>query len=220
MQLSDGRGFNRKYTFNMDYFKKIDTINKAYFLGFILADGCNTRRGLKITIQEDDADVLELFKKDINFTGFIKYGIKKEGNRKNQANFYIGSMQLSRDLEIIGIPPKKTLVAKFPDIPEEFYSHLIRGIFDGDGYVGIDKRSNNLRFSITGTLTLLEKITEILRKECNLGILKYNNQKDRNPIIKSFEYSGNNNCRKIYDYLYKDAEVFMKRKKEKFEMVL
>lgn len=32
-----------KYTYNKDYFKEIDSFEKAYWLGFLYADGCITR---------------------------------------------------------------------------------------------------------------------------------------------------------------------------------
>ena len=32
-----------KYVYNKDYFEKINTSEKAYWLGFLYADGCITR---------------------------------------------------------------------------------------------------------------------------------------------------------------------------------
>ena len=41
---------------------------------------------------------------------------------------------MCRDLEQYGIIPNKTLELKYPtNIPKEFETHLLRGMFDGDG---------------------------------------------------------------------------------------
>ena len=41
--------------------------------------------------------------------------------------------------------------------------------------------------------------------------------KDRVNNIRSLELGGNNQLKTLGDYLYKDATVFLKRKKEKFD---
>lgn len=59
--------------FNENYFEKIDTEDKAYFLGFIMADGCilKNRNTLKIIIHKKDKHILEDFSKCIDFKGSI-----------------------------------------------------------------------------------------------------------------------------------------------------
>jgi hypothetical protein len=53
--------------FNEDYFEIIDTPEKAYFLGFIFADGClidnpkEYRYKLNIKIHSKDEDILKKF---------------------------------------------------------------------------------------------------------------------------------------------------------------
>ena len=54
------------YNFNHNYFEKIDSPDKAYFLGLLAADGCVYRRKngsksqamIKLTLQEKDKDIL------------------------------------------------------------------------------------------------------------------------------------------------------------------
>src|SRR6478609_4633408 len=41
-------------TFNLNYFDKIDSKDKAYFLGLLMADGCNYTKGFTISLQEED----------------------------------------------------------------------------------------------------------------------------------------------------------------------
>ena len=59
---------NRKYFFNESIFDNIDTAEKAYWIGFITADGyINEKRGwLSIQLQYSDIDHLKKFAKFIN----------------------------------------------------------------------------------------------------------------------------------------------------------
>ena len=54
-----------KYNFNEDYFEKIDTEDKAYFLGFIVADGCISSKFNRISIIQKETDILYEFKRYI-----------------------------------------------------------------------------------------------------------------------------------------------------------
>ena len=51
----------RKYSINENFFDVIDTEEKAYFLGFLYADGCNAtnRNAVILSLKEDDRDILE-----------------------------------------------------------------------------------------------------------------------------------------------------------------
>jgi len=67
---------SKNITFDESYFECVDTEYKAYFLGFISADGCVRQRTkkcklLSININKKDIDILEKFKVAINFSGEI-----------------------------------------------------------------------------------------------------------------------------------------------------
>lgn len=54
-----------KYVYNKDYFEKINTSEKAYWLGFLYADGCITRfykgevlKSMSLEITLKDADCI------------------------------------------------------------------------------------------------------------------------------------------------------------------
>lgn len=76
--LKTSRTCNR-YSVNQEFFKDIDTEEKAYWLGFLYADGCiykgaskNSYR-MQINIQASDSDVLEKFKNSIQANNPITY---------------------------------------------------------------------------------------------------------------------------------------------------
>ncbi len=58
----------RKYSFDEDYFEIIDNEHKAYWLGFLYADGYvnSQKSSFELRVQEKDLSHLEKFKKDIN----------------------------------------------------------------------------------------------------------------------------------------------------------
>ena len=135
----------RKHFFDMSFFKKIDTEEKAYFLGLLYADGCTAEHSINLAISSRDVELLEKFKKAIKFTGPIekiivmidygdKYGIKPTETVKIRLN----SMELRQDVINLGCVPRKTFTLSFPSekiVPRFLVRHFIRGYFDGDGCV-------------------------------------------------------------------------------------
>lgn len=205
--------------FNHSYFKKIDTPEKAYFLGLIMADGCNMKTGLNLGLQEEDAKIIYLFKQSIESTGNIRLINRNHiPNNKNQVLFNIYSKELSDDLTSIGVPPNKSLVLKYPNIDTALDSHFIRGYFDGDGCITHVKEEKYLRFGLTGTKELINSIQNKLIENCELNKTVLNKRKNN---IVDLSYGGNKQIKRIYNYLYKDCSNFyICRKKEKFESIL
>lgn len=56
----------RKYDLNQEYFDVIDTQNKAYFLGFLYADGnvSKSNNAIQIGLESRDLHILESLKKN------------------------------------------------------------------------------------------------------------------------------------------------------------
>lgn len=205
--------FKLKYYKNENYFDIIDTEDKSYFLGLLYADGCNNGEGFYITLQDRDVDILIKFKEYIEFSGDLKF-IKGKKNCKNYYSLNISSRKISNNLTKIGCNINKTLNATFPIIPDELMNHFIRGIFDGDGSVSIDKKGQ-INFSIVGNSNIISKVGEIINRECNMcvNIRKPNRYK---CDISIFQFGGNLQAKKVEEYLYKNATLFIKRKRLKF----
>lgn len=204
----------RIYSVDEDYFENIDSKEKAYWLGVLYADGYNSEDRGNITLgqAEKDKELIYKFKQTLHSEHPV---VKQE--RDNRQDFYsivIGSKKLSTDLAKYGCIQNKTFKAKFPNISKEYYSHFIRGYFDGDGSIGL----KNKQFSITGNIDLLEKIQLILMEECKLGKTKLVSRR-KNDIV-DIRYGGLNQIRRIYNYLYKDATTYLLRKYNIFNKLL
>lgn len=208
----------KKYNFNEDYFEVIDSEDKAYFLGFIVADGCISDGSNNITIIQKEIDILKEFK------SYIKY----EGNiftRKDRStsSINISSSKTKSDLAKLGIHPNKTMVVKYPDISENLQNHFMRGVFDGDGCISLrtDKRDNSQRGQVnlcSGSFYFIKEYYDRLVKYCDLsGENKIRCPKGTYYVV---DWGKLSDVEKIYDFLYKDATVFLSRKKETFDKVV
>lgn len=206
----------RKYSVNEDYFEKIDTKDKAYFLGLLLADGY-INEGFQLSLQEDDKNILNIFMAYIAFKGNLIFKPKAKLQYKNQYSLNVYSNKIYIDLSKLGCIKNKSHHTYFPDIPEEFHSHFIRGVFDGDGCIS-KKQNKQSYFSIIGNELLIKKIQDVLILKCDLKKLKLHKDSRCENNIVTLCYGGNKQIEKIYNYLYKDCDdLYLTRKKEKFE---
>lgn len=203
----------KKYSEDYDFFKKIDAFKKAYWLGFICADGC-VGDGLKIELHRKDIELLIQFKKDIKSNSPIRVNL----SRPQYVIFKIFNKIILQDIEKYGIVPNKTHSLWFPlKNNHKFINAFMLGYFDGDGHICITKRDRktpSVDFGISSNIKFLIEYQKILIQKCKLNKIKINNKK--NPEFGQFIYSGRNNIKKIYNFLYKDANFFLKRKQKIF----
>lgn len=206
-----------------DYFETIDTENKAYFLGLIISDGCvfiqkPKQNSVNISLQECDKYILQSFIKDIH--------TNKHLTTDNRGCFEISilSDKMVEDLLKYGVVPKKSLNTIFPtNINYNMYSHLLRGIIDGDGSVSFYKRKdrpNSYTKAIRlcqGNEKFLNDIIQFLHKEINTNIISIYQEKES---LWSIAYRNNEDMLKIYNYLYGNATIYMKRKKDKYDLII
>lgn len=209
-----GRSKGRRKLFCDDnYFNEINTENKAYFLGLLMTDGWNRKIGFGITLEYKDEDILDIFKRDIKYTGNLLYSHTKQGNK--MVSLIVGSNQIANDLLTHGMLPAKTNILCFPTtVPKELMRHFMRGCFDGDGCISIIR--NSLRFNIIGSSCFIEGYQQQLINDLSFSKTALYKSKT-NHNIKTLHYGGNKQSLKLYEYFYKNATTFLKRKKEKFE---
>ena len=92
---------SRKYNFDENYFSNIDSKDKAYFLGLIVADGSVRNRKLDISLQEEDGYILKIFQSKIGHNGKMTR-IIKQGNYKLILYLQIYSKIIFKDLKNLG----------------------------------------------------------------------------------------------------------------------
>ena len=199
--------YQNKVKIKQDIFQIIDNEEKAYWLGFIYADGCIGKgNGFELTLQERDKSHLEKLKSFIGWEGEIKY-------RKIQKAYRITfrNKKFVKDLYNLGVHQNKSLSLEFPDlkqVPEHLIKHFIRGYFDGDGCIHYRKQviKNPVVISVLGTPNFLNRMREFIP----VKIKKlYRNNKSEKTLV--FQTSGVK-AQKVLRYLYKDCNIYLDRK--------
>lgn len=210
---------------NSRFFHSIDTPEKAYWLGFLYADGYVNEKtySIRINLQKRDEDHLKKFLAAIEATNTpIKYS-QKETEEKVYEGCYIcfGDKEMVTDLVAKGCVQNKSLILEFPNeniVPSHLLSHFVRGYFDGDGSIWYSvKAPNNLKyfnFSLLGTKDVLKGVLKFLDKD----YLKL----DTHENFYSIHICGNRNLERVFYILYKDSlkHIELTRKRDKFNELI
>ncbi|MBU9721344.1 MULTISPECIES: hypothetical protein [Bacillaceae] len=206
------------YQANFNYFSKIDSEEKAYFSGFVYADGCLTRKGtLTITVSKKDRDILEKFKKAMEAEHPIRHHVAKTRVGDFEVtSFDVTSPILEKDLQKIGVVPCKTLKITFPkNLKKSLYKPFIRGYLDGDGTFGLYK-NEQYSLDLEGTVSFLESVREIIQKEVDVPATAklYGAHKSKN--IQRLQLRGKHQVMSVLEWLYQDSKIHLDRKYNRF----
>ncbi len=186
-------------------FNKIDSKEKAYALGFILADsGIDNKYNVDIKIDIRDREVLEFISTVINSRVYDSYKINKKARQFPHSRT---SKRIKDITKFTGGTKKEC--RHYPRIRKDLEPYLLQGFFDGDGCItwGYRKDRNRLwhKVSFTSSFSILEGLQQYLFKQGittkvrpksneNCGVLEFANKKD---IIK------------FYNLVYSDKEFII-----------
>lgn len=202
--------YQNSIKFNNTIFDSVDTEEKAYWLGFIAADGyVGKNNEFEIGLSIKDINHLEKFKHFLNHTCDVKTRSNKTCRISFRNKYFVNR------LKSIGIVNNKSLILEFPQINNDLIRHFIRGYFDGDGCIHIRKtvKKNPLLISILGTPMFLNKMRNYLPTINKL----YKNNHSNDTLV--YQTSGVK-AMTILNYLYKDSTIFLDRKQELYLAVL
>lgn len=209
LETKENRLEKYKKKCNEHFFQIIDSEEKAYWLGFLYADGNlfdGKQKGLQICLSSLDKDHLECFSKTIQ----NEYSIGTYNYKNEVVQLRIPSEKMFYDLINCGCFPRKTFLIQPPSesiLNEKLIRHFIRGYFDGDGC----KSSKHIIF--LGTEELLNWISSKIPIEHKTRVIKPNG---KNIYRLGISAGSLHREKAIYDFLYKDATVFLERKRVKF----
>jgi len=126
-------------SFNSNYFDKIDTKEKAYWLGFLYADGYVKKTNIVLCLSENDIDQLKAFCRVFNINEEnIKYRNRKCQNKYyKSADVSLNDKTLVSGLKQNGCIENKSLRIRLPELNNhELYMSFLLGYYDGDGVCG------------------------------------------------------------------------------------
>lgn len=222
----EGGRFQRKYQLDETIFEKIDSHEKAQFLGLIYADGTlsSFNKLISVRLREDDVEYLNQFKNNLLKTdkpiGFCKspemtnpITKKKYAIKYRTAMLEISSAKIYNDLLKYGLCPKKTWAnLPIPNISNEFLSSFLLGYFEGDGCITYCPKSQSATFACQAAMS-----------QCIYKALESNgifSTVHKRKYITVVQIARKEHIKKLYSLLYGKSQIFMLRKKQKFEKIV
>ena len=208
-------GLTKTRRFNNRYFEKIDTPLKAYFLGFIFADGWITHTSsgsyeFGMELKSEDRYILDKINDELGGIHEVKnllpedYIINNQVIHKTESCVLrVYSKPLVDDLIANNIDFNKTLSDKFPIVDDNYFFDYLRGYFDGDGCIYNNRGRLRIQIvcAIRNTLDYLkDKLnqygirTEIYKERERKYILVCANVEDVKMLINRMYYSSDVFC--------------------------
>lgn len=208
------RSPNRDYEFDENFLDNINTPEKSYIIGLFLSGGSVRKNSICISLVESDIDVLIKIKKLFKTDKPINIRKKTKETHNNIVTLELSSSHMIKSVKKFGIIKNKTFLIKFPkNINPLFYSDFIRGYFDGHGSISFDKKNKNFRVAITGTSIFCAALKNIIIKELNIDTSLQN---CKNKKLKTYTLGGNIKVKKFLNFLYKDTELYIERKRKQY----
>lgn len=216
IKTRDAQSYTR-LPLNENYFGKIDTEDKAYWLGFITADGYvhAATHSLGITLQYKDINHLQKFLDCLKSKRKITIRNRTvKGKEYKQAAVNLINKTIIFDLEKCGIHQNKTFTIK----PYTYFGTIDleraywRGVFDGDGSI-YKIRSSNLYsrlygVDLVGNVHIITGFKNFLDRN---DILLNTDIKKRGSIY-SYRTRKKDKVEEVCKLLYKDAKISLDRK--------
>ena len=232
-KLFKKQGYKTNKVLNMEnldhnYFDKIDTYEKAYILGYFVADGnLEFRQDTKLkrisfSCTKDDIELLEFVKFNLNSNNNIHisnktYKVKNTNYvSKHMASFSVTSSNIFDKLTFLSYGCNKTYKElSSPNLNNKLMWKFLLGLFDGDGCISysIPRKRKHYNYSFSITSNSKRFLNHLY------NFLKQNN-------IKSFIKKDNNSWKllinskkdilKIRNEFYKDINFGLERKRVKF----
>jgi hypothetical protein len=204
------RQANKRQTCNDRFFQVIDSEEKAYWLGFLAADGCVTQ-GKKSG--DSPRVTLNLAKRDHGHVVKLKQALQASqmvSESERSCSLTITSAEMVLDLAMHGIVPRKTFSTKPAQVAPELARHYWRGVFDGDGHI-----SKRHEIYLVGDCDMLLGFQTFVFSHC----LKARGNILRMENIYRFGTKGNT-CLAMLHLMYAEATVYLDRKYELAQAVL
>lgn len=201
----------RRHTLDERYFEHIDTEAKAYWLGFLGADGNVCGNLLQIDLAASDRAHLEKLRVALASS----HPVVNRQVEYLQARFAISNKTLVADLAKHGLLPKKSLTLVPWSGPSDLQRHYWRGMVDGDG--SLFYSSNKWAITLVGSLATCEAFSAWIRSLV--------------PEVSANVHAGHGNCWEvrvngnravpvIIKQLYDRATVFLDRKMERAQLAM
>lgn len=196
-------------------FEKIDTPEKAYALGFILADGSvDKKSNVEVATSLDDKCIPDFIATVIKAKVFTSTIYDKKNRRFPRARL---SKRITDITKFTGGQKKSD--RHYPRVRDDLEKYLLLGLFDADGCIAWGRRKDKNRIwqkiSFTSQLNILTGVQQYLIK--GLGIATTIHPKT-NCDCYVLEFSNKKDVLKFCEHIYENKDfIILKRKYLKYE---
>lgn len=187
-----------------DYFENINTKERAYWLGFIYADGCinPSRYTLAISTSVKDKDHIMKFYHTIGNESKIRY------TKDNVIVIAVYKKKIIEDLQSHGCVQRKSKIIELPELDSrDLYLAFLLGYYDGDGKQGTTITSGSKKF--------LEQIKEMFQLPFRISedILRSKKYGERTIIGSCYNLSLG---KEIFQEMMDNYNESLQRKRKRF----
>ena len=190
--------------YNRHIFDIIDTPEKAYWLGFIVADGYLNIDRRMLRIKLGDKDKQHLIKYIEFLDGDVEDMLKSEiHNITGNIQWYVTTYckEIKDALVNLSVEQAKSGNEHIPQLSQNLYRDFIRGLWDGDGFI----RENLKGIGLVGSYECLKFVQDYFKEHLNIEPLKiydhcntykieYRSTKKAIPLIINHLYQENDIC--------------------------
>lgn len=218
------RSVNKSNSKKLNFkFENISNDTEAYILGIWYSDGWVNSSQAGITLHKDDKKALEKIQE------YISKELSLKLVRENAYKLTVSSMEFSKNLINLGCVRGKTYKQyNLPKINEKLLPSFIRGYFDGDGSVYMDRKY--LRVNICSiNKNFLMEIQNILKNNNIESTINEENRTGKTYKLPNAKKASNcvnmyrlfirktEELKKLYQYLYTNSTIHFDRKYDKFK---
>jgi len=136
------------------------TPDKAWLLGLLYTDG--NIYGNRVRLASNDRDMLEKAQVILAPFGGGSRIIANHVRGSSCEILQISSVELAEHVKKYGIYARKSLTISWPEFLDRVYwSHFLRGVLDGDGYIGLSGGKLLISYA-TGSVSFAESIATVI----------------------------------------------------------
>jgi intein/homing endonuclease len=198
----------KKYNVDTDYFKKWSK-DMAYVLGFFFADGSMEYspliRGTYIRFSSTDKEMLVAIRQALRSEHTL---VKRFSTFPSKDSYLlrIGNRTLYNTLETYGLHPNKSKTVHFPNVPARYHADFVRGYFDGDGCVHLErtKRKKDQKIVIRRLHTSFTSGSKVFLEALNISLSELSQVSSKvyqNTRSYQLRFSTKSSVR-LFKYLY------------------
>lgn len=190
----------------------------AYVLGWIFTDGNIPQKENMFRITSTDIEhlrnIADLFTDNATIT-IRKWRKQEHANHKPAGTLSINRADMAKKLKKYGLKPAKSKDVKFPEVSKEYLGDFIRGVFEGDGHIGLKKPYKSPRINFTsGSYDFVLGLAKSI--ENAIGLKSSIHQCKRG--VCSINYYSEEAMFKLFNLMYSGApdNMILKRKYNRF----